>query len=106
MDLTRIAQEVLGYLAAEGIELSDDLGATEEMLREQMLRIGVKYNRIVTAEPEIVGKTRGRMNGDERLLVYKKQSCSSCGQRIASWSLGGRLVYACLRCQSGKRPAR
>ena len=40
MDLTRIAQEVLGYLAAEGIELSDDLGATEEVLRDQLLRIG------------------------------------------------------------------
>ena len=42
MDATTIAQEVLGHLAAEGIELSDDLGAAAEVLRDQMLRIGTR----------------------------------------------------------------
>ena len=67
---------------------------------QRMLRIGVKYNRIVTADPAEVGKSPGRMRREERLLVYKKQACRECGQIIASWKLGGRTIYACQRCQS------
>ncbi len=66
----------------------------------RFLRIGVKYNQIVTADPDEVGKTRGRMKRDERLLVYKKNECNECGHKIASWDLGARTIYACLQCQS------
>lgn len=65
----------------------------------QMLRTGVKYNRIITADPAEVGKTPGRLRRDERLLVYKKADCRVCGQEIDSWPLGARKVYACQRCQ-------
>ncbi len=40
MDGITIAQEVLAYLANEGIELSEDLGQAETLLREQLLKIG------------------------------------------------------------------
>lgn len=40
MNLTTIAQDVLAYLANEGIELSEDLGQAETVLREQLLKIG------------------------------------------------------------------
>lgn len=40
MDGTTIAQEVLAYLANEGIELTEDLGEAETVLREQVLKIG------------------------------------------------------------------
>ena len=67
---------------------------------QRMLRTGVKYNRIVTADPAEVGKTPGRMRREERLLVYKKHSCHNCGQAIDSWKLGARTIYACQRCQT------
>jgi endonuclease-8 len=66
---------------------------------KQMLRIGVKYNRIITADPEMLGKTRARLSRDESLLVYKKSCCSACGRPVAAWVLGGRTIYACVRCQ-------
>jgi endonuclease-8 len=67
---------------------------------QRMLRTGVKYNRIITADPETVGKTLGRMNRDERLLVYKKVSCGECGGAVESWKLGARTIYACGSCQT------
>ncbi len=67
---------------------------------ERMLKTGVKYNRIITADPAEIGKTPGRMRREERLLVYKKQSCRECGQTIDSWDLGARTIYACQNCQT------
>lgn len=65
----------------------------------ELMRIGVKYNRIITADPATVGRPRGRMRRDERLLIYKKPDCPQCGSPVRSWSLGARTIYACGRCQ-------
>ena len=64
------------------------------------LAIGVKYNRIITANPRDVGKPYSRMTRHERLLVYKKVDCSRCGDRVSFWTLGGRKIYACETCQT------
>lgn len=40
MDIARIAQEVLQFVAAEKIELAEDLNAAEQVLRDQVLRSG------------------------------------------------------------------
>lgn len=64
-----------------------------------MLRTGVKYNRIITADPKEVGKPPSRMNRDERLRCYKKQNCPRCESEIDSWELGARRIYACVECQ-------
>lgn len=64
-----------------------------------LLKIGKRYNRIITADPKDVGKPRSRMNREERLLVYKKQFCSSCETQIASWQLAARKIFACPICQ-------
>ncbi|MCP4191345.1 MAG: Fpg/Nei family DNA glycosylase [Planctomycetaceae bacterium] len=66
---------------------------------QTLLKIGVKYNRIIIAEPEDVGKPRSRMNRSERLLVYKRDFCIRCDAPIESWILGSRKVFACTRCQ-------
>jgi len=74
-----------------------------EMLWETLVRFlktGVKYNRIITADPDEIGKTPGRMNRAERLLIYKKQRCGRCDQEVESWELGARTIYACLNCQT------
>ena len=54
-----------------------------------MLHIGVKYNRIITADVE-VGKPLSRLNRSERLLCYKQEHCPRCDLAIESWELGGR----------------
>ncbi len=64
-----------------------------------MLRIGVRYNRIITTDPEDVGKPRSRMTRDERLHVYKKDRCPRCSGVVSSWDCGARTVYACEACQ-------
>lgn len=63
------------------------------------LKLGVKYNRIITADAKRFGKTPSRLNKNERLLVYKKATCTECGQPVTSWSCGARTVYACTVCQ-------
>lgn len=42
MDDTAIAEEVLSYLAGEGVELSDDLTQVEQVVLEQTRRIGAR----------------------------------------------------------------
>ena len=66
----------------------------------ELLEIGVKYNRIIVAHPDDVGRPRSRMRSKERLLVYKKTHCSFCDSTIDSWLLGARRVYACTQCQT------
>lgn len=65
-----------------------------------LLKIGVRYNRIIIAEPEEIGKPRGRMNRSERLLVYKRPYCGRCDGEIESWTLGTRTIFACPTCQT------
>lgn len=64
-----------------------------------LLRIGVRYNRIIIADPDEIGKPRSRMNRQERLLIYKQDNCFHCGGEIESWVLGARKIFACPRCQ-------
>jgi endonuclease-8 len=64
-----------------------------------LLKIGVKYDRIITADPAAIGKTLGRMQGSERLRVYKHETCGGCGNAIETWELGARKIYACTVCQ-------
>jgi len=66
----------------------------------ELLNIGVKYNRIIINDPEEIGKPRSRMNRDERLRVYKKESCPVCETPIESWKLASRTIFACPVCQS------
>jgi endonuclease VIII len=66
----------------------------------ELLRIGVKYDRIITVPRERTDKPLSRLNAKERLCVYKKDFCIECGTAIESWSLGNRQIYACNRCQT------
>ena len=68
-------------------------------LTVKLLRIGVKYNRIITANRSLVDKPPSRLNSRERLVCYKKTRCIVCGSRIRKWELGARTMYACERCQ-------
>lgn len=69
-------------------------------LMVEWLAIGVRYNRIITTDPVVVGRIRGRMRRHKRLLVYKKPCCTECGGGIETIALGGRPLYYCPSCQS------
>ena len=63
----------------------------------KLLRIGVRYNRIITVlENE---KPLSRLKSGERLYVYKKTTCSRCAAAIRQFDLGNRKIFACDRCQ-------
>lgn len=66
----------------------------------ELMKLGVKHNRIVISDPADVGKPRGRMTRDERLRIYKKDHCPDCGTAIDAWTMVGRNVFACPTCQS------
>lgn len=68
-------------------------------LTVELLQIGKRYNRIIIADPAVVGKSRSQMNSSERLLVYKKECCTRCQTPIESWKLAARTVFACPKCQ-------
>jgi endonuclease VIII len=63
------------------------------------LRRGVRERRIVTVDPEELGKPRRRITGDEATYVYRRESCLRCASRIRRFDLAGRWAYACETCQ-------
>ncbi len=82
-----------------------------------LLRIGVRLGRIVTTDPDEIGRPRSRMTTDDRLYVYHREHCRRCGTSIATLVLGGRPIWFCPTCQpsphghqprtgSGHRPGR
>lgn len=73
-----------------------------------LLRIGEKAGRIVTVEPEDVGRRRrSDLRADERLYVYKRHDrpCHRCGTPIRMWLPRSRLIWACPTCQHLARAA-
>ncbi|MHC5028116.1 MAG: Fpg/Nei family DNA glycosylase [Planctomycetota bacterium] len=73
---------------------------------ETMLRVGVRYDRIITTDPDEIGRPRSRMQRGERLNIYGKERCPRCAGPIRSWEVGSRVVHACLRCQPRRRRRR
>jgi endonuclease-8 len=68
-------------------------------LTVDLLKTGVKYNRIITVDRQLHGKPLSRLKSSERLYVYKRPSCRKCGTKIRMWLLANRKMYACPQCQ-------
>jgi len=66
------------------------------------LRQGVRLNRITTRTPEEVGTSAGKIEGDDRLYVYKRdgQPCHRCGDEIRLTEIAKRKAWYCPTCQS------
>ena len=91
--LTRIHPEQMGSsLSREQFDMIWKLSV-------DLLKVGVRYNRIITVDPAQFGKPIGRLKRDERVLVYKKLRCTNCNAKIRKWTLGARTMYACEKCQ-------
>lgn len=82
-----------------GNELSREQFDSLWALTVRLLEVGLKYNRIITVDREDVDKPLSRLSRFERLLVYKKNRCSTCGQRVKCWEVASRKMYACEACQ-------
>lgn len=63
------------------------------------MRWGVRTGRIVTTDPDEIGRPRSRMTRAQALHVYKRDACRRCGTPIRRWDLAGRWAYACETCQ-------
>lgn len=69
------------------------------------MRYGVRYRRIVTTDPDEIGRPRSRMRRHERVHAYRQDHCRRCGTAIRRWDLAGRWAYACETCQPRPRGA-
>lgn len=69
-------------------------------LTVRLLRVGVKYNRIITVDHQSPGRPLSRLTAKERLQIYKRSACPRCQSALRSWELGNRLIYACETCQT------
>lgn len=78
-------------------DLGDERARELWRLTGELLRVGVRTDRIITVEPE---RTPHRRKRGDRLWVYKRRSCRSCEGPVRSWTLGGRTMHACASCQS------
>ena len=68
-------------------------------LTVELLQIGVKHNRIITAGLTSTGKVPKRPKASERLNIYKRSHCPNCDSPVKTWQLANRKVYACGKCQ-------
>jgi endonuclease-8 len=68
-------------------------------LTVDLFRIGVKHNKIITVDLSAINKPVSRLTKDQRVMIYKKQTCSCCGGAVKKWTLGARTMYACTKCQ-------
>jgi endonuclease-8 len=65
----------------------------------ELLRIGVRTGRIVTTDPDEIGRPRSRMRREDRLYAYHREHCRRCGSEIGVLELGGRPIWYCPVCQ-------
>ena len=97
MDGITIAQDVLAYVANEGIDLSEDLGQAETLLREQMLRIGAKALELHLSRYKLgyEGSNRSCPCGErQRFVAYRpKQVATLLGTVTVK-----RAYYRCGDC--------
>lgn len=68
-------------------------------LTVELLQIGVRHNRIITAGFTADGKVPKRIKAAERLNIYKRKRCPNCQSPVRTWQLANRKMYACERCQ-------
>ncbi len=69
-------------------------------LTVKLLKVGLKYNRIITVTRDEADKPLSRLSRQERIHIYKRENCPKCDGPISCWELANRKIYACERCQA------
>jgi hypothetical protein len=103
MNGTAIAEEILGYLAGEGVELSEDLTQVEQVVLEQMRRIGARVIELHLARQRLGYEGSGRAcecGRTQRFVEYRAKTIATLlgAVRIR------RAYYRCQRCGSSSLP--
>lgn len=65
----------------------------------RLLKIGLRTGRIITTDPDEIGRPRSRMTRDDSLYVYHRNHCRRCGSEIRTFEMGGRPIQYCPVCQ-------
>lgn len=65
----------------------------------EQLRLGVRLGRIVTTDPDEIGRPRSRMRLEDRLYVYHRSHCRRCGTELEVIPMAGRRIWCCPTCQ-------
>jgi len=65
----------------------------------ELLRIGLRMGRIVTTDPDEIGRPRSRMPKADRLYAYHRDHCRRCGTELDVLAMGGRPIWCCPTCQ-------
>ena len=60
-----------------------------------LLKIGVKYNAIITVDDTSPSKSRYR----ERVNIFAKDNCPKCKGAIRRFEINGRRTFVCETCQ-------
>jgi len=68
-------------------------------LTQNLLEIGVRYNRIITVSKKDIGKRLSLLTNEERLHIYKKTYCPRCTGPVNQTDSAGRILYFCPNCQ-------
>ncbi|NOX28452.1 MAG: Fpg/Nei family DNA glycosylase [Actinobacteria bacterium] len=71
----------------------------------ELLRLGVRLDRIVTVtRADANGTKPGRLGPDNRLYAYKRtgEPCRRCDTPIATAPIAGRSIWWCPRCQPAR----
>lgn len=97
MDLNRIAQEVLGFLAVEGIALSDDLKQVESAIQEQVRRIGARAMELHLGQQKLgyEGSSRACSCGEnQRFVEHRPKTIATLMGQVTI----RRAYYRCSHC--------
>jgi endonuclease VIII len=78
-----------------GRELDEDQIRAIWATTVDLLRTGVKRNRIVTIDPAELGKPIGQVVRGEGVYVYRQEHCHRCGAPTEAVTLGGRVIRSC-----------
>ena len=103
MDGNTLAQEVLAYLAGEGIELSEDLGEAEKVLRDRLMGVGARV-----LELHLEGQKLGYEGASRRCLCGERQRFVEYRPKTINTLLGEvtlrRAYYRCGSCKASSLP--
>ena len=66
----------------------------------KMMRMGLKYGKIITVTAKEAGKPLTKLDNKERFRIYGRQNCPRCNSGIEKIKLAGRDLYVCGNCQN------
>lgn len=67
---------------------------------KRMMRVGLKYGKIITVRSDEMQGRLGDLEGHERFRIYGRDECPWCGGSIETIEVASRKLYWCPACQA------